>query len=191
VGVAAADALACGAAHVICVEPEQVLASRLGSLSDRYRNRISVWPLALDIAEGMADLLLSEAHNQGHTMSTTMTELFPNIFSGRAQRVRTTTIDVVEANKVATVWKLDIEGMEANAIRGARRTLECAPPRIILAELYDPFVDEVVGLLPGYQVERAALTKSEYTLKLLPDIGGALPQEFCVTSPTYLFTKRE
>jgi hypothetical protein len=79
--------------------------------------------------------------------------------------------------------------LEADVIKGARRTLERSPPRAILAELYDPFVDDVINLLPGYLVRRAALAKADYRLHFLDQIGGALSDEFCPMSPTYVFMR--
>jgi hypothetical protein len=118
-----------------------------------------------------------------------MSSLFPSIFGSRSQRVQVSTIDFALFDTPTDIWKLDIEGAEADTIRGARRTLERAPPRIIFAELYDPFVEEVVGLLPQYQVRRAALAKADYSLQLLDQVGGALPDMFCATSPIYVFAR--
>jgi FkbM family methyltransferase len=191
IGLTAAEALACGAAHVVCVEPEDALASRLISLKSHTLDRLSVWHCALAAYEGTAELLLSQTHNQGHTISSTIAALFPNVFDGRCQTVPTTTIDIVSSSRPSAIWKLDVEGMEADVIKGARQTLKRSPPRVILAELYDPFVEDVVGLLPSYNVRRATITKKDYSLKLVSQIGGPLADEFCSTSPTYIFARRE
>jgi FkbM family methyltransferase len=190
VGVTAAEAIACGASHVICVEPERSLVERLKALELLSPGRMTVWGCALGARVGVAELLLSRAHNQGHTISATMTSLFPDLFDGRHQTVNVFTVDdCVLLNRSSDLWKLDVEGMEADLIKGARRTLERSPPRTIVAELYDPFVDNVIKLLPGYHVQRAALAKTDYKLHLLDRIGGLLPDEFCSTSPTYVFTR--
>jgi hypothetical protein len=118
-----------------------------------------------------------------------MASLFPDLFGDQHQTVQIATVDSLVLERPSALWKLDVEGLEADVIRGARRTLERSPPRAILAELYDPFVDNVVNLLPGYQVRRAALAKADYGLEFLNQIGGTLPDEFCTTSPTYVFTK--
>jgi hypothetical protein len=119
-----------------------------------------------------------------------MTSLFPDLFDGRHQTVKVFTVDdCVLLNRSSDVWKLDVEGMEVDVIKGAQRTLERSPPRTIIAELYDPFVDNVIKLLPGYRVQRAALAKADYGLHFLDRIGGPLPDEFCSTSPTYVFTR--
>ena len=189
IGVTAAEALACGAGHVICVEPERSLAKRLKALASFSSGRISVWDCALGAREGLAELLLSRTHNQGHTISTTMTSLFPDLFDDQHQTVHVSTADSILLDRPADLWKLDVEGLEADVIEGARQTLERSPPRTILAELYDPFVDNVINLLPGYQVRRAALAKGNYGLQFLDQIGGTLPDEYCPTSPTYVFTR--
>jgi FkbM family methyltransferase len=191
VGVTAAGALACGASHVICVEPECMLATRLRTLVARAQYRISVWHCALGARTGMAELLLSRTHNQGHTVSPKMMSIFPDLFDGTLQRVEIKTVDLILEDKPSDIWKLDVEGAEADVIRGARRTLERTPPRTIFAELYDPFVNEFIGLLPQFQVRRAALTKANYTLELLDQIRGPLPDEFCQTSPTYVLTRHD
>jgi FkbM family methyltransferase len=191
IGVTAAEALASGASHVVCAEPENALFGRLHALSERYPGRMTVQHCALGASEGFADLLLSVVHNQGHTISSVVQAQFATIFGDQWQKVRVATIDDVLANKHADIWKLDVEGAEADVVRGARRTLEHSPPRIIIAELYDAFVDEVVGLLPSYRVRRAALDKKDYRLCFLDEIGGALPDEFCATSPVYAFSQSD
>jgi FkbM family methyltransferase len=191
VGVTAAEALACGAKHVICIEPEYTLATRLCTLGARAQGRISVWHCALGARTGVAELLLSRTHNQGHTISQKMSSIFPELFDGTLQRVDVNTVDLILGCRSADVWKLDIEGAEADLIRGARGTLERTPPRTIFAELYDPFVGEFVDLLPQFHVRRAGLKRATYTLELLDQIRGPLPEEFCQTSPTYVLTRRD
>jgi FkbM family methyltransferase len=191
VGVTAAEALACGAGHVICVEPERSLVRRLRALASVSSCRISVWDCALGAQEGFAKLFLSRTHNQGHTITPKMTSLFPDLFDDQHQTVRISTADNILLDRPPDLWKLDVEGLEADVIKGARRTLERSPPRAILAEIYDPFVSEVIDLLPRYRVRRAALAKVNYGLKFLDQIGGTLSDEFCPTSPTYVFMRLE
>jgi FkbM family methyltransferase len=189
VGVTVAEALACGAKRVICVEPEHALVTRLRALESRAQDRMCIWHCALGAEIGFAELLLSQAHNQGHTISPKMTSMFPELFDGKLERVDVSTIDIVIGNQASDIWKLDVEGSEVDAIRGARRTLERSPPRLIFAELYDPFVDEFIALLSRFQVKRAALSKASYTLQLLDQVGGSLSDDFCQTSPTYVFAR--
>jgi len=191
IGVASAEILACGARHVICVEPEHALAARLSALKLRAQERMSIWHCALGARAGFAELLLSQVHNQGHTISPEMLSIFPSLFDGTRQRVEVKTVDFILANRPSDVWKLDVEGAEVDVLKGARRTLERLPPRMIFVELYDPFVDKFVALLPQFQIRRAALTKANYALELLEQIGGPLGHEFCPTSPTYVFTRRD
>jgi FkbM family methyltransferase len=191
IGVSAAEALACGASHIVCAEPEQSLAVRLKSLEERSQGRLTVWECAFGSEEGCAQLLVSRTHNQGHTISQKMISLFPSLFDDTRQQVKVTTVDHVLEAGGSDIWKLDVEGAEADVIKGAQKTLERFPPRTIFAELYDPFVDEVVDLLPAFQINRAALTRDDYSLQLLAQIGGPLAGEFCPTSPTYVFIRRE
>jgi FkbM family methyltransferase len=191
IGVTAAEALACGARHVLCVEPERSLVRRLNILKAICPDRMSVWHCALGAYEGIAELHLSQGHNQGHTVSRDMMALFPSLFGSEHQQVQVSTIDGLLACRPSSIWKIDAEGAEADVIRGARLTLQRSPPRAIFVELYDTFVNEVVELLPGYELRRAALTKADYTLRLLDQVGGTLPDEFCPTSPTYVFARAE
>jgi hypothetical protein len=120
-----------------------------------------------------------------------MISFFPNLFDGSLQRVIVTTLDRVLDDRRSDIWKLDVEGAEADVIKGAQLTLERCPPRAIFAELYDPFLKEVVDLLlPAFHVRRAALTRDDYTLHLLEQIGGPLAEAFCPTSPMYVFVRR-
>jgi FkbM family methyltransferase len=191
IGVTAAEALACGAKHVICVEPEHTLATRLSVLEARAQGRLSCWHCALGARTGSANLLLSQTHNQGHTISPKIATIFPTIFGGNLQRVAVRTVDIILADQTSDIWKLDVEGAEADVIRGAQQTLERKPPRVIFAELYDPFVAEFAALLPQFQILRAALTKADYSLVLLDKIHGPLSDEFCQTSPTYIFARHD
>jgi FkbM family methyltransferase len=191
IGVTAAEALACGACHVVCAEAENSLVGRLDALRVRYADRVTVCHCALGATEGFAELLLSMAHNQGHTTLPAIRALFPTIFGDQWQKVPASTIDYILSKRPADIWKLDVEGAEADVIRGARLTLKRSPPRVIIAELYDPFVGEVIDLLSGYRVKRAALTRTSYELCFLDQIGGQLREEFCPTSPVYAFTRQE
>jgi hypothetical protein len=150
---------------------------------------MTVLHYALGAQTGLAKLLVSKGHNQGHTLSPRIAAIFPALFDGTLQGVEMKTVDVILADRPADIWKLDVEGAEVDAIKGASQTLERAPPRAIFAELYDPFVHEFIALLPQYQFRRVALGKADYILHLLEKIGGSLGDEFCHTSPTYLFTR--
>jgi hypothetical protein len=68
-----------------------------------------------------------------------MASIFPSLFDGTMQRVAMRMVDVILAGRPSAVWKLDVEGAEADD-QGARDTLEHSPPRAIIAELYDPFM---------------------------------------------------
>jgi FkbM family methyltransferase len=67
-------------------------------------------------------------------------------------RTQMTSIDALELERLDFL-KLDIEGMEADALRGARATLERCRP-IVMAEMFKSNVDELVSLLEaaGYHV---------------------------------------
>lgn len=108
-------------------------------------------------------------------------------------QINTTTIDrLVEEHGRFDVWKLDIEGAEIDALRGAISTLKLCPHRIIFAELY---ADALVGF---YQlvsathpyVYRVLIAIQSYQLHLcdptLQNVDG-----FYQTSPMYVFSQQE
>lgn len=98
------------------------------------------------------------------------------------------TVDVLPAN--CDVWKLDVEGAEIDTLIGARKALAEYPPRAIIAEIFDPFLDEVRSMLqPTHPVQRrAAIRRDDYSLALIePDDFEC--EAYHQTSPMYLFQK--
>ena len=140
---------------------------------------------------GNAPLILSTLHNQGSSLKKEITEVFPTVFgeSHQTVEVQLTTIDLLtETFGHLDVWKLDVEGAEADALRGAKHTLSTNPPRVIIAELYDRFYDEFHQLvLPTHPFAyRAFITREGYEL-VLKDPSTQPTDEMHHTSPMYVF----
>lgn len=187
IGVTAALALKAGASRIYCVEAEKHLAQRLNSIPDP---RICVFHCALGEEPGFAELMLS-SHNQGHSIAAQMQNVFPGLFTPDRQTVAVKTIADVTNGETCSVWKLDVEGVEPDVIRGALDLLEKAGPRVIMAELFEPFAKATFDLLaPFYNVKRAALTKAGSSLSLLEPSIGPLGDDYWHTSPTYVFERR-
>ena len=181
IGLTALEALQLGAAHVTCVEPVSALAARIP-----VDPRISTICAAVFDYVGEADLTMSDHHNQGATLEADTISLFPREFSSRAvEIVKTIKIDGLG---IFDIWKIDVEGAEAAAIRGARNILDRSPPRVIIVEIYDNFLAETVELIiPSHPVvRRAGLTVDDYSLELVTP--SAFDQErYHPTSPMYVF----
>jgi FkbM family methyltransferase len=182
IGLTALEALECGAANVLCVEPVESLIRRIPE--DPRLDRLQA---AVTDRDGEAEITLSQSHNQGSTISADVVALFPNVFEGGStERVSAVTIDGLGD---FDVWKLDVEGAEGAALRGASETLKRKPPRVIIAEIYEPFLPEVRALLATSHPTqlRAGISLESYELTLCE------PEQFDVsavyqTSPMYIFS---
>ncbi|TWS97072.1 FkbM family methyltransferase [Reyranella sp. CPCC 100927] len=186
IGVTAAMALAAGASHVLAFEADSDLAARIPR-----EPRITVHAWALGDRAGQGRLLLSDAHNQGNTLRADMKALFTQLYSDRTKSVQVEALDNVSDAARCQVWKLDVEGAEADVLRGATRLLAESPPRIILAEIYDQYFDEVMAAVPpSYGRRRAVIREENYTLELVEAKPGTQPALFSqLTSPTYVFER--
>jgi FkbM family methyltransferase len=189
IGFTASQMLSAGASRVIALEPVPELFERLRQLNV---GTVVALNKALSSNSGKASLILSTSHNQGSSLNPIMVTLFPNVFVGASQPINvdlTTIDDIALEYGPLDVWKLDIEGAEVAALRGATQTLKNAPPRAIIVELYPPFLEEFVSLATARYsfVYRAFIRRDAYELVLAPwktEIGA----EFCNTSPMFVFT---
>jgi methyltransferase, FkbM family len=185
IGITALEALDAGASEIICVEPEPDLANRLRTINNA---NISVCELALGAELGHATLYISAKHNQGHTIKEETLSVFPEIFNDQKCKVFVDTIPSLLDNKYCDVWKLDVEGAEIDAIKGARELLSLAPPRIIIAEIYSNNYEDMISLLEDkYKIYRAAILLDGYKLELLAPSSDDLGDKYALTSPMYIF----
>lgn len=98
----------------------------------------------------------------------------------------TTIDDAVEELKLQRVdfIKLDIENAEANALRGAKRTIEAFHPRVAVAlensKTRIEYAREVQSVMldafPGYIYECGACTNPEASRTVLPEILHFYPR---------------
>ena len=101
------------------------------------------------------------------------------------------TVAGVTNGEKCSVWKLDVEGVEPDVVRGGLDILKSAGPRVILAEIYEPFVRATFEMLaPWYDVKRAALRRADSSLVLLQASVGNISEEYWQISPTYVFERR-
>ncbi|PPC81863.1 MAG: hypothetical protein CTY38_07835 [Methylotenera sp.] len=190
IGVTALECLESGAGKVLAVEALPALYERLCKLRS---HRIVPISCAISSSIGQSDLFISTSHNQGSSLNPEMIGIFPTVFGKNIQKVQVqlTTIDHLSDQFGAfDVWKLDIEGGEVDALKGATRTLKSCPPRIIIAELYDLFYDEFCSIIKFTHpyAYRAFISLEYYKLEILPVVKG-LPKGVHHTSPMYIFSR--
>jgi FkbM family methyltransferase len=192
IGFTTSQMLSAGASRVIALEPVPELFERLRQLSGGTVVAINK---ALSSNSGKASLILSQSHNQGSTLNPNTVTLFPSVFAGTSQTIDvelTTIDDIALEHGPLDVWKLDIEGAELAALRGATQTLKNAPPRAIIVELFPPFLEAFLSLATARHsfVYRASIRRDPYELVLVPwetEIGA----EFYTASSMYVFTSEE
>jgi FkbM family methyltransferase len=171
IGMTALECLAEGAANVLCIEPIPELAARIKKLESP---NLSVIQAALSDRNGSLEIRRSVTHNQGSTYRPEVMAKFPKIFEGETQMlaVPAVTIDGLLKSRRHprfTVWKLDVEGAEADVLKGAEWALQNMPPRVIMAELFDfvlkEFIERISLTHPRWR--RALLSKKTNKLVLL------------------------
>ena len=123
-----------------------------------------------------------------------MIEIFPSVFGNdpKTVEVNLVTIDELCQNYGNfDVWKLDIEGAETDAVRGAEKTLMKYPPRVIIAELYDRFYAEFYSAIESTHpyAYRAFITRDRYELELCQPVLE-FRNDVYQTSPMYVFLQR-
>lgn len=193
IGFTALEFTLAGAAMVVAVEPVDAIYQRLSKLNHR---RIFALCSAISSKNGTQDILISNSHNQGSTLKAEIKDIFPSIFGEHPsyEKVTVTTIDELsEQYQPFDVWKLDIEGAEADALLGAQISLKKHPPRLIIAELYGKFYAEFLELVaPTHPFSyRAFIRHEDYKLVLMPSNTEADSDKYCHHSPMYVFTRDE
>jgi FkbM family methyltransferase len=184
--------LSAGASRVVALEPVPELFERLRHLSG---GTVVALNKALSSNSGKASMILSKSHNQGSSLNPIMVTLFPAVFAGTSQTINvdlTTIDDIAREYGPLDVWKLDVEGAEVAALRGATQTLKNGAPRAMIVELYPPFLEEFLSLATATHsfVYRACIRWDTYELVLAPwntEIGA----EFYASSAMYVFTSEE
>ena len=114
-----------GLREIVCVEPDERNYRRLLAYRDR-ESRATITPLrvALSDAPGAASLFAS-----GNRNST----LFRASHEARRETVERKTVDELLDGRAVNFIKLDVEGAEAEALRGARTTLARFRPALLVS----------------------------------------------------------
>lgn len=135
-----------GAAEVHAVEPHPELYSRLATFQDE---RLFTYPVAISSAPGKAQLILSQTHNQGHTLKREIVSIRPSVFGTELKEVavKTTTADLLFPRSSFDYVKVDIEGSELDFIEGATDLLRRHPPRILQIEIKPELFENYFGVL--------------------------------------------
>jgi FkbM family methyltransferase len=148
-------ALEKGASQVIAVEPVSLLQKALGlTFSDEViKGRVIVAGVAL--AEMPGTCVLSTSIE--HACDSSMVE--PNVASGEG--ITVSTIDGLACTHALSgsgVIKMDIEGAEMAALRGAGQTLATLKPRLAIAVYHEygnaaECRDIIMAANPSYEIE--------------------------------------
>ena len=111
--------------EIVCVEPDERNHRRLLAYRDR-ETRATITPLrfALSDAPGAASFFAS-----GNRNST----LFRVSHEARREEVETKTVDELLAGRAVEYIKLDVEGAEGAALRGAKMTLSRCRPSLLVS----------------------------------------------------------
>lgn len=131
--------------RVVSFEPSSANRDRLNWAIEANRSpNIEVLPNAVSAETGTAVIY---SHEQSNAWS-----LLPGETTKAAGNVPCTTLDDISADLPhPTLIKLDVEGAEVDAVRGARRLLAAQGPSLIV-EFHQPQkLSEARALLPGYE----------------------------------------
>lgn len=189
IGLTALLFLDSGASSVTAIEPIPEIYSRIKSIGC---SQIKPLKAALSDKEGLIDIYVSEAHNQGSTYDLESVNMFRHIFSEEPKKICVPKITIDGINGNFDLWKMDIEGAEKDALMGACRTLENHPPRVIFSELWgNKFVEfyEIIRHTHQYAY-RAVISKDGYNLRLIdPSKFSDAESDYHSISPTFVFLR--
>ncbi len=130
--------------HVCAFEPLPENFSRLAANVEVNRtNSVEIHRLALSDYEGSATFAVAASSLMGHLSGETTV-------SADAIQVQTRTVDgfVAGGGKIPDLLKVDVEGAEADVIRGAAATIASRPPRMLVEIHSDAAAWALVEALP-------------------------------------------
>jgi len=165
VGVFTRVALRARARLVVAVEPElaNILAFRRNFAQELRRGTVLLITQGLWDKKDTLTLRLAESSNDAHSL------VFRDQRT-RSEQIAVDTLDALcETNRINRVdfIKMDIEGAETNALRGARRTLERWRPRLAISAYHvagDPA--EIASIVwkarPDYRISSTEVVRSPY-----------------------------
>lgn len=180
-----------GASMVHAFEPAPELFLRLKTLEG---GNLKAYNVALSDSGGQAEMILSDSHNQGHTLNSQWQKIFPTVYAEtkRTCLVNKEKLDTLFPKIQFNFMKVDIEGSEELFLRGCSGMLTNAPPRVMQIEIYEEVFASVYNELTKYfkHIKRTVFNKKNCTLELLDpgeNINLALP-DIEENPPTYLCT---
>lgn len=189
IGLTALLFLESGASSVTAIEPIPEIYSRIKNIGC---SQIKPLKAALSDKEGLIDIYVSEAHNQGSTYDIECVNMFRHIFSDEPKKICVPKITIDGINGSFDIWKMDIEGAEKDALMGACRTLEDHPPRVIFSELWADKFDEFYEIIKHTHqyAYRAAISKDGYKLHFIkPAEFSNIESDYHSISPTFVFMR--
>lgn len=164
VGVYTRHALDAGARLVVAIEPAPATLEclRRNLAAEIASGRVIVYPKGVWDKDDQLTLYVDPAN----TAAASFLHADPKF--QQVQRVPLTTVDKLVGElglERVDFIKMDIEGAEPNALRGARQTLARFHPRLAIASYHAPdhpaTIPAVVGeIAPGYRIECGVCTET-------------------------------
>lgn len=179
-----------GAERVHSFEPVPHLFQRLEKLKSP---KLEVYNSALSDKNGETEIILSQTHNQGHTLNPVFLNYFPSVFGASPEKTITKVValDSFLPHVKFDFFKVDIEGSELDFLRGARETLCSSPPRVMMIEIYQQIFGEVDCECSKYfkYSKRVAICHKDNSIKLFEtDADDNLLLGYKSGPPTYLYS---
>ena len=158
-----------GVREILCVEPDERNYRRLLAYRDR-ETRAAITPVRAALSDAPGTATLFAAGNRNST-------LFRASHEARREEVGTATVDGLLAGDGIDLLKLDVEGAEGAALRGAKETLARFRPALLVSAYHrseDLFALPLLlnELCPGcrlYLRRRLCVPAWEVDLLALPD----------------------
>ena len=158
-----------GVREILCVEPDERNYRRLLSYRDR-ETRAAITPVHAALSDAPGTATLFAAGNRNST-------LFRESHEARREEVGVATVDELLAGDGIDLLKLDVEGAEGAALRGAKETLARFRPALLVSAYHrseDLFALPLLlnELCPGcrlYLRRRLCVPAWEVDLLALPD----------------------
>jgi len=191
-GFTALLAAAEGAAEVHCFEPDPRLQPKLRRHCSGAAFRI--YDVALGEESSRLELIQSAAHNQGSTLNSTLAEKFPAVFhNAESVTVDVNTIDALFVRKQFDLLKLDIEGGELAALRGAQQLLATTPPHVVYVELHEEFYQDAHELLKEhYEHSYRIVAADDGNCRLVNhdhDLSEFRSNRYFTDPPSYIYAR--
>jgi FkbM family methyltransferase len=181
---------ALGAEKVFAFEPCVELYERLSALKCPA---LEVYKYALSEKSAPALLYKSAAHNQGHTLSEQIVEMFPSVFEKEpdCESVEAIAYDDLMSGIPVDFMKVDIEGSEESFINGARKCLDNGLITTMQIEVYPKMWQQVDKILSQYFPNSYVVIQSErqYQYDVVTIEKSITDNINPANPPTYIYTK--